>query len=194
MRQRSLVLSLLLSLWVGGAILGLDRQARFDTSPCPTAENPPVIWPKNELAPQAGQSTLVMLAVAGCPCTRASIEELDALLSRQRGRLRAHVLLGPGEQEASASTLACCQAIPGVQTHPDPQGRLARQFGMLSSGQVLIYNPSGRLIYAGGLTGQRGHVGENDALVSAREALEEETCGGLRTGNVYGCPIKGARP
>jgi hypothetical protein len=38
----------------------------------------------------------------------------------------------------------------------------ARRFGASTSGQTLLYNMAGRLVFNGGITIARGHSGSND--------------------------------
>ncbi len=45
---------------------------------------------------------------------------------------------------------------------------IGAELGSSTSGQVLLYDPSGRLAFSGGITAARGHVGDNagsDAIV-----------------------------
>jgi hypothetical protein len=59
--------------------------------------------------------------------------------------------------------------IPGVRVVRD-DGTEARRFGARVSGQVLAYSGGGRLAFNGGITGSRGHEGDN-AGRSAVEAM-----------------------
>src|SRR5688500_947730 len=52
----------------------------------------PEHWPSGTKIPLAlDRATLVMFAHPKCPCTRASIEELNRLLARSSGRIATHV-------------------------------------------------------------------------------------------------------
>jgi hypothetical protein len=75
-------------------------------------------------------------------------------------------------------------AVPGVRVVRD-DGREARRFGARVSGQVLAYDAGGRLVFNGGITGSRGHEGDN----AGRSALEALLAGRphAETAFVFGC-------
>jgi hypothetical protein len=65
--------------------------------------------------------------------------------------------------------VAHARSIPGVVVRSDAKGREAARFGMTASGHASLYSTAGRLLFNGGITGGRGHVGDNpgrSALVS----------------------------
>ena len=70
----------------------------------------------------------------------------------------------------------------------DNDGIEARRFGSSASGQVLLYNPQGKLLFSGGITASRGHSGDNDgrtaivALLTQGQAAKDET-------PVFGCQL-----
>ena len=157
------------------------------------AATPPAEWPsasRIQLAPD--QPTLVMLAHPRCPCTRASIGELASIMAHSQGRLRAFVLLikpeGSFDDWEKTDLWRSASAIPGVTVIKDSAGIEARLFNVATSGQTLLYNSQGRLLFRGGITGSRGHFGDNAgqgaivALVNAEAPDRTET-------DVFGCPL-----
>lgn len=79
-------------------------------------------------------------------------------------------------------------AIPGVTVHADRDGREARLFGAESSGQVVLYNSQGKLLFAGGITASRGHAGDNageDAIVTMLTGKSSTT----QSTPVFGCGL-----
>jgi hypothetical protein len=79
-------------------------------------------------------------------------------------------------------------AVPGLKIWHDRSGALARRFGVLTSGHVLLYDPSGRLAYSGGITPARGHRGGN----FGKSALEKAILGvqsDQSPNPVFGCPL-----
>ena len=72
----------------------------------------------------------------------------------------------------------------------DNDGIEARRFGSSTSGQVMLYNTQGKLLFSGGITASRGHSGDNDgrtaivALLTQGQALTDET-------PVFGCQLFG---
>ena len=70
----------------------------------------------------------------------------------------------------------------------DDDGAEARRFGVETSGQTLLYDARGALIFSGGITGSRGHAGEN-AGAAALAALLTRGAAAQRGADVFGCPL-----
>jgi hypothetical protein len=71
----------------------------------------------------------------------------------------------------------------------DPDGREARRLGVMTSGHVLLYDRAGRLLFTGGITGSRGHEGDNVGCESVIRLLRGE--GGARHRNdIFGCSVR----
>jgi hypothetical protein len=51
--------------------------------------------------------------------------------------------------------------IPGIRVIRDQGGRKAHRFDVEGSGHVLLYAPSGKLLFSGGITASRGGEGDN---------------------------------
>lgn len=155
----------------------------------------PATWPvESVVSPAPDVHDLVVLVHPRCPCSRASLEELDRLVASCGERLAVHVLLyRPGDEESGwtrGDLRARAEAIPGVTCLEDPDGREAERFGARTSGHVSLYDPAGRLAFSGGITGSRGHAGDNAgrraiaAIVDGRRTADAAT-------PVFGCPLRG---
>jgi hypothetical protein len=79
-------------------------------------------------------------------------------------------------------------AIPGVTVQEDLDGAQARLFGAETSGTVLLYDFHGNLLFKGGITGARGHAGDNMG-----ESTIASLCFGQPAGTnqtpVFGCSL-----
>jgi hypothetical protein len=157
------------------------------------AATPPEHWPaRSFIKREPGTATLVMLAHPRCPCTRASMAELAVLMSRVGAHARAHVLfVRPRAVDPDWEKTALYQsaaAIPGVTAHTDPGGDEAALFRAATSGQVVAYDASGRLIFSGGITGARGHEGDNAGLSRVLALLSGKPADGHES-KVFGCAL-----
>jgi hypothetical protein len=157
------------------------------------AATPPEQWPaQSTIKREPGIATLVMLAHPRCPCTRASVAELAVLMARIGQRGRAHVLfVRPLAAVAGWDKTALWQAaaaIPGVTVHADPGGAEAALFRAVTSGQVVAYDASGTLIFSGGITGARGHEGDNVGLLRALTLLSGRGAD-QKESKVFGCAL-----
>jgi hypothetical protein len=117
---------------------------------------------------------------------------LAILMAHSQGRVNANaVFVKPaGFDEAWEKTDLWNSAtdIPGVNVSTD-DGAEALRFRSETSGQVALYSAGGRLLFSGGITGSRGHFGDNDG----RTAIESLLAGGkaARTETpVFGCPLQ----
>lgn len=88
----------------------------------------------------------------------------------------------------AASNWLHAASIPGVHVHADPSGATANLFGAMTSGFTLVYSPAGRLQFAGGITGARGHEGDNmgahEVVLCAMDADKSAT-----NTPVFGCSL-----
>jgi hypothetical protein len=155
----------------------------------------PSDWPaQTRVALDQKRDTLIMFAHPRCPCTRASMEELNRLLARGHDNVAVQVWFfkpaGFPADWTRSDLWRSAAAIPGVTVQDDPEGAQARLFGAETSGYVLLYDPRGKLLFKGGITGSRGHAGDNageDAVVSLLAGQDTS----LRQTPVYGCSLLG---
>ncbi len=166
--------------------------ARYESTAGP-AGPAPAEWPEaSPLRRAPGMATLVMVAHPQCPCTRASIEELAALLAEGAGRVTAHVVfLQPengGADWTQGASWQAAAALPGVTVSADAAGAEAGRFGGETSGDVLLYDARGRLIFHGGITAARGRAGANAGRSTLTDLLAGHPTLRTRT-PVFGCPL-----
>jgi hypothetical protein len=155
----------------------------------------PETWPMNAtLIPSSSRPTVVMLAHPKCPCTRASLGELESLVAKAKDKFDAAVVFyepddAPGDW-SNTDLVKTARAIPGVRVILDDNGKLTRRFGAKTSGHTLVYATGGKLSFSGGITGARGHFGDNAGLDAALNAVENGR-GDTRStrATVFGCNL-----
>jgi hypothetical protein len=81
------------------------------------------------------------------------------------------------------------EQIPGVSVYRDPDGRESERFGATTSGYVVLFDKGGKLLFHGGITGSRGHYGDN-AGKSALDALIAEQSPTANKTLVFGCSLR----
>lgn len=180
--------------WIAAAAFGFSALAEYGTAAGAAAEAP-ARWPvASTLRTAEGMPTLLLFAHPRCPCTRASISELERLMRYVQGRVHVKVVLLQPEGFSDAWTEGPLQrraaAVPGVEVVRDLDGDETRRFGSATSGQVLLYDAAGRLRFDGGITPGRGHEGDS----AGREALRALLTGeeqDVRATPVFGCPLQG---
>ena len=178
--------------WLSVVSIGLWLLWGYQNTPGKAAASPRV-WPADstiQLAPD--RPTLVMLAHPHCPCTRSSIGELASIMVHSQGRLRAYVLFvkpeGFPDDWEQTDLWQSASSIPGVTAIPDGDGRAAHLFNAATSGQTVLYDPQGHLLFSGGITASRGHFGDNAGEASIVSIVNAEVPTQTET-SVFGCPL-----
>jgi hypothetical protein len=151
-------------------------------------------WPSDaKLHRDVVRATLVIALHPQCACSQASVAELARVVARAGRPLQVYALAvipdGVNEAEWEKTALIRHAAeIPGVQLVIDHGGTEARRFGAQTSGLASLYAPDGRLLFRGGITGSRGHAGDNsgeDALLAALKGKPPE----VGQSPVFGCAL-----
>jgi hypothetical protein len=192
MRHRLIVPVLGLA-WLGVLGAGEWRLLHYELSPGEPAASTPT-WPLDtHLSRAPGVFQLLVFAHPQCPCTRATIAELAVLMARCSNRLAATVLfVKPAHMPEEWTATDLCRAaavIPGVTTVCDDAGVEATRFGARTSGQVLLYDPDGRLRFRGGITPSRGHCGASAGQQAVCSIVLEGAAGSADT-SVFGCSLE----
>jgi hypothetical protein len=134
--------------------------------------------------------TLTIAVHPDCPCSRASIAELTQLMTYAHGGLNVDIVfaepVGIAQDPATTDLWTSAKAIPGVHLLRDPGGIRCKALHATISGQVFLYDAAGHLQFTGGITGSRGHEGENEGLDSI-EAFLDTGHAMHATTPVYGC-------
>lgn len=140
-----------------------------------------------------GKANLLIFIHPQCPCTRASLRELERLMTRAGDRLAVLSIVytpsNPPAQWIDHSIQEQLRVIPGIQVVKDIDGVLAREFGAYTSGWTILYNRDGQCLYSGGITPQRGHEGDNPGSQAILHYLEHPNAPATQ-GRVFGCPIR----
>jgi hypothetical protein len=188
---RRLLLVLLAVVWLSVVACGMGFMWSYNHRSGEVAIAP-VLWPADSRVLRGGGYTLVMLAHPKCPCTRATLEELSKLMTHTQGRLRSFVLfvrpLGVSQDWDRTDLWQSASVIPGVKVLDDIDGIEAKRFDAHVSGQVMVYDAAGKLVFQGGITESRGQVGDN----AGRSAIEAQVNRGISERDrtlVFGCEL-----
>jgi hypothetical protein len=196
--EKKLLVVAAVVLWLPLTAFGISVLWRYSTTPGRAAD-PPAKWPSGApISRASGRSTLLLFAHPECECSAASLSELGILLAHAGGSLEADVFFTLPASQAGAwrksKLFSQARAISGVQVFEDPESRVAQQFGAYTSGQTLLYDASGRLLFDGGITAFRGHAGDNAGRSVISALLQQKI---PRTEKlpvvtpVFGCSLRG---
>ncbi len=178
--------------WLMCVLGGMFVLWRYEATPGPvhTAD---VDWPAaSSIVPNHELPTLVIFAHPRCPCTKATIAELEALMTHNQGRVDVRVyFFQPTDRPrdwSQTDLYDAAAAIPGVKVAMDPDNVEANRFGAKTSGYSMLFDRRGKLLFAGGITAARGHQGDNDGIAAIGTLLsggQSET----QDTPVFGCPL-----
>jgi hypothetical protein len=195
--KKQAVLVAAVVLWVPAVTFGISVLWKYSTTPgLPAA--PPPDWPASALIKRKeGGPTLLMFAHPQCQCSRASLGELAIIMAHAAGQLDAQVFFYLPAHEASTwaqtDLWRTASAIPGVRVSEDQDALVAKSFGTFTSGQTLLYDSKGRLLFKGGITASRGHSGDNAGRSAIAALLRGEVPAQVSlplVAPVFGCSLR----
>jgi hypothetical protein len=179
-------------IWLVASCGGCVLLAMYANSSGSLARAPPQ-WPDNTTLRLSEHGfTLVLFAHPRCPCTRATLGELEKIVASFQGSITTWVVFfkPPGSDENWDQTdlRETAAAIPGAHIVNDLDGVEASRFDATTSGQTLLYGDRGELLFNGGITLARGHAGDSPGR-SAIESYLTDPAPSYRQTPVFGCPI-----
>ena len=181
------------------AVTGMFRLVVFDGTPGP--QHPaPLLWPAGSAIQRSTtDNTVVIFAHPSCACTRSTLYELSRVIDTQNRAVLATRTVVLFVRPAHDTTWQPgdiwdqVSSIPRAHAQWDEDGVEARRFHAGTSGIVLLYDIHGRLLFEGGITGARGHAGDNYGSEHLRSALESGISAQSAT-PVFGCSLAIPRP
>ncbi len=133
-----------------------------------------------------------------CPCSRATVGELERLIAAAPGRFETEVIfidLGDRDQR-SGSLWRQVETLPGTRVRADIGGEEALRLHARTSGQVFFYDGENRLKFAGGITPARGHWGDSAGRAAVLALLRERTPSSnaaVLSSQVFGCALQNSK-
>ncbi len=178
--------------WALALVFGSALMLRYAYTPG-AMTTPPVCWPAESRAVLSpAPYTLLIFVHPHCPCTRATIAELDRLMTLGHHRLQAQVWFaipeGQDERWGKTELWRSAERIPGVTVIADRAGVEAERFHAATSGEAILYDSKGALAFYGGITRARGHAGDNAGSDIIRARVRNEPIE-QRTVPVFGCSL-----
>jgi hypothetical protein len=180
------------AMWLAVIAAGQYVMFRYEWQAASTLEADGA-WPREaSLVHDGRRPTLVVFMHPQCPCSRASLVELTAILSRSKGRVACTVVfVRPSNFDEGwerTDLWKTAERLAGVKVEVDSSGEQARLFKARASGEAFLYDAAGRLLFHGGMTGSRGHEGDNPSR-QAIVACIESGIAAREQSEVYGCGL-----
>lgn len=185
----------ILVLWAGAVAAGFGALIAYEGRE--GEAGPPVArWPQGSaLEAPSDRSVVAVFLHPRCACSRATADALEKLATRLpkgwRGVAAFYRPEGSDADWAETGLRERVARIPGFRVLDDVGGAEAERFGARTSGHVVAFDLLGVRLFAGGITGARGHVGDNAHLDSLVAALRDGAPA-PRDAEVFGCPLAAA--
>lgn len=186
-----------LTVWLGVVAVGFSALAVYSNTPGEVGAPPSLsdAGPLGSiLGPLSAESTnrLVMAIHPRCPCTRASVAELDRLIARCGDRLACSILVyrpsGAAANWHETGLLSRARRLPRTEIVLDSGGVYAKTLRLNTSGAVVVYDRLGNPAFWGGVTAARGHEGDSPGS-AAIQSLVRTGAASRQTCSVYGCAL-----
>jgi hypothetical protein len=178
-------------IWCAIVLTGLSLLWAHTWTPGEAARAPRH-WPdESSITREPGCFTLVLFAHPQCPCVRTSLTELAALPGVRGENVRTvFVVDRPLSQSIEWSfpfSNRAAAAIPNATIVDDFGCQERKRFGAKTSGETMLFNPAGDMVFHGGVTEGRGHAGSNAGAQAVQSLLEGRSA--AASAQVFGCPL-----
>jgi hypothetical protein len=214
--------TILLCGWAVSVVAGFAVLESYSTTAGELTTSP-ASWPAaTTIERPANAPVILMFAHPRCPCTRASLDMLADVVKATDSSTTV-VFWAPEEHDSitDRKDWLDSELVQQVSEHPrmhavfDHGGLEAELFNARTSGYCLAYDALGRLVFEGGITAGRNHVGANAASSQLTAAIQAISDGRIDSGlpaskepasgapasrdpasepptPVFGCPLFGA--
>ena len=165
--------------WIAAAVAGWYGISAYGFKGDPQATTDIVSqWPaESSIAQMTGRPTLMLFLHPKCPCSRATVAELERLPVLVPVDALPNVCVvaaaprSSGDRWWSNQFLERVERLPNARLVRDAGGVETALFGARISGTVLLFDANGNRLYAGGVTMSRGHAGDNVGLQAVTDLL-----------------------
>ncbi|HIA53604.1 MAG TPA: hypothetical protein EYN91_16180 [Candidatus Melainabacteria bacterium] len=197
-KQTALVCLLLVAyvVWIGMLFIGHLVLFEYELTPSPLTNTKRVFPHHSGVQLAHGRQNIVLFLHPACPCSVATVDEFHQLMRQgDKDSVGTVIFYMPPEKEGEWSLAPIIQSVKrirNVSVEYDTDGSLAQTFGVTTSGHVLIYDGRGVLQFTGGITGSRGHSGDNHYLELAKQCILARKAK-YTTTPVFGCSLRAIR-
>lgn len=140
----------------------------------------------------ARRPTVVVFAHPHCPCSRASLVQLERIFGTFENKLSARIYFykpkGQTDEWLKTELWRMALRFPNTAITPDHEGYEAKRFGATTSGEVFVYSPDGAMLFHGGLTASRGHEGDSVGTRSLEQIVHQGYSEVVEAA-VFGCSL-----
>ena len=192
MTSDSIPRRLMVGIWMLVVSVGMATLIDYSSRPGDGTRSA-TVWPtESRLFHAPDRNTLLVFLHPHCPCSRATVRQLNRILSSTSFPVAVRtVFFCPREHPSSwteGDIWRTVQSIRDSVSVVDWDGLEASRFGVATSGHVLLFRSSGICSFSGGITSGRGHEGACGGDQAVLNLLRNNEPG-FSTFPVFGCPL-----
>ena len=175
------------AIWLGASVGAIYSLQAYKSQAGPMTPRASKKVPVNHGPPYR----LVMFVHPKCPCTSASLSELDRIVRRATRRVQVEVVavgVSPSDiDDIESSSLAFARMIPGAVVRAETPGE-GERLGAGTSGHLAAFDAMNCELFRGGITRARAHYGNSQGGCAVSEIIQGASPS-LRSRPVYGCQL-----
>lgn len=133
-------------------------------------------WPAStKLTKVTNVGHLIVFVHPYCPCTTATLRNLEDALDSTNHTVSIVQLRTARLESLHVPVPSIARIVDknGWSLVLDNEGVEASTFGATTSGECMLFTPSGALLFAGGITASRGHQGDNQGLATLKGLMQQ---------------------
>ncbi len=178
--------------WLSLSFYGMYVLFKYSAFPGLDGEPPKRMISKTQVKHKKNIPTLIVFLHPRCPCSRATISELGVIISKAQNPLNLNIVFFKPSIFPESWTMTdlwdSAKRIPNAKLIADNGGKEIKQFCVKTSGHVLLYNSREDLVFSGGITASRGHLGDNEGRQAVLSLLNREKSNVSKT-KTFGCQL-----
>ena len=183
--------------WIAVLVIGTTISATYESKPGDQGSAPAFAVSKQDVEEANLSKTkfhILMFVHPKCPCSGSSMSELCNLMENFPDLKATVFFYKPATAKSGWEQTELwkkASSVKNITLKTDIDGQKAKSYNVVTSGEVLLYNANERLVFSGGITGARGHVGENEGEDALEKILNREYSTATKkfSAPVFGCRI-----
>jgi len=133
-----------------------------------------------------------------CPCSKATLHELEELLNKIKkstySTVKTKIIFFKSGQDTKnwekGTLWKNVHQLNNVEVIIDSNGGLSKHYQAKTSGETMLFDKKGHRLFDGGITISRGHEGDNPGKEYIYRLVTQEKTNRIDS-PVFGCPLFG---
>ena len=189
MGKKNILIALFITVWAVSVGIGFVRLTDYASRPGKPANVSPRLPTGIFAESSKNLPKLVLFIHPQCPCSRSTLNELARLVANRQERAEIKVFfykpIDKSAEWVETDLWENAKRIPGVDVATMSEEEIEK-FGVVTSGQAILYDAGDEIVFSGGITPGRGHEGMSSGRREIENYLENGKIS-IRETPVFGC-------